>query len=222
MIRRHYLVEIKRVKELLLSTLSPPHHGSTPANHLSIRRNHGSPVASTTVLQHIPPQSGHRSARRECPLSAKSALTRCSKKDRYSIPSSARVSSVGGTSRGIRGTGGYGISGGPCGRHAGLRPANFQSLVHLATSSARNLRNSMGEVEKVLPPKSAYFALISCLCSPVLISPFSKSMIADGVFLGAPIPAHELISYPGRNSATAGTSGIAGEREAPVIAKARS
>src|SRR5262249_18123018 len=53
MIRRHYLVEIKRVKELLLSTLSPPHHGPTPANHLSIRRNHGSPVASTRVLQHI-------------------------------------------------------------------------------------------------------------------------------------------------------------------------
>jgi len=26
MIRRHYLVEIKRVKELPLSTLSPPHH----------------------------------------------------------------------------------------------------------------------------------------------------------------------------------------------------
>src|SRR5215468_9447805 len=118
--------------------------------------------------------------------------------------------------------GGYGISGGSCGRHAGLRPANFHSLVHFATSSARNLPNSMGEVEKVLPPKSAYFALISCLCSPVLISLFSRSMIADGVFLGAPIPAHELISYPGRNSATAGTSGIAGEREAPVIAKARS
>src|SRR5262249_55164298 len=71
----------------------------------------------------------------------------------------------------------YGIFGGPCGRHAGLRPANFHSLVHFATSSARNLPNSMGEVEKVLPPKSAYFALIACLCSPSLISPFSKSMI---------------------------------------------
>src|SRR6516164_1855414 len=86
---------------------------------------------------------------------------------------------------GGRGTGDHGISGGPCGRHAGLRPANFHSLVHFATSSARNLPNSMGEVEKVLPPKSAYFALISCLCSPVLISLFSRSMIADGVFLGA-------------------------------------
>src|ERR1700756_2131060 len=30
MIRRHYLVEIKRVKELPLSTLLPPHHGPLP------------------------------------------------------------------------------------------------------------------------------------------------------------------------------------------------
>src|SRR5262249_22723577 len=29
-----------------------------PANHLSIRRNHGSPMVSTRVLQHIPGQSG--------------------------------------------------------------------------------------------------------------------------------------------------------------------
>ena len=94
-------------------------------------------LVSVAVHVRFTPQSGHRSARRECPLSAKSALTRCSKKDRYSIPSSARVSSVGGTSRGIRGTGGYGISGGPCGRHAGLRPANFHSLVHFATSSGK-------------------------------------------------------------------------------------
>jgi hypothetical protein len=30
MIRRHHLVEIKRVKELPLSTLSPTHHGPLP------------------------------------------------------------------------------------------------------------------------------------------------------------------------------------------------
>src|ERR1700746_1192861 len=30
MIRRHYLVEIKCVKELPLSTLLPPHHGPLP------------------------------------------------------------------------------------------------------------------------------------------------------------------------------------------------
>src|ERR1700731_2624630 len=32
---------------------------TAPANHLSIRRNHGSPVVSTRVLQHIRRQSGH-------------------------------------------------------------------------------------------------------------------------------------------------------------------
>src|SRR5262249_20150488 len=30
MVRRHHLVEIKRVKQLPLSTLSPPHHGPLP------------------------------------------------------------------------------------------------------------------------------------------------------------------------------------------------
>jgi len=43
-----------------------------PANHFSIRRNHGSPVVSTRVLQHIPPESGHWATRLACPLSAKS------------------------------------------------------------------------------------------------------------------------------------------------------
>src|SRR5262249_54063453 len=33
---------------------------TAPANHLPIRRNHGSPMVSTRVLQHIPPQSGQR------------------------------------------------------------------------------------------------------------------------------------------------------------------
>src|SRR5262249_61522705 len=63
MISRHYLVEIKHVKEFALSTLSPPHHGSLPRITVSIRRNHGSPIVSTRVLQHNPPESGHGSAR---------------------------------------------------------------------------------------------------------------------------------------------------------------
>src|SRR5262249_20297210 len=93
MIRRHYLVEIKRVKELLLSTLSPPHHGSTPANHLSIRRNHGSPVASTTVLQHIPPESRQTADVSICPLCAKSGRTRRSKIS-YSITARSEVERI--------------------------------------------------------------------------------------------------------------------------------
>src|SRR5262249_6759212 len=43
-------------------------------------------LVSVAVHVRFTPQSGHRSARRECPVSAKSVLTRCSKKDRYSIP----------------------------------------------------------------------------------------------------------------------------------------
>jgi hypothetical protein len=52
MIKRHHLVEIKRVKELPLSALSLPHHGPLPRITVSIRRNHGSPIVSTSVLQH--------------------------------------------------------------------------------------------------------------------------------------------------------------------------
>src|ERR1700730_7132040 len=58
MIGRHYLLEIKRVKELALPTLLPPHHGSLPRFVVSFRRNHGSSPVSTRVLQHIPGQSG--------------------------------------------------------------------------------------------------------------------------------------------------------------------
>src|SRR5580692_3543031 len=53
MIGRHYLLEIKRVKELALPTLLPPHHGSLPRFVVSFRRNHGSSPVSTRVLQHI-------------------------------------------------------------------------------------------------------------------------------------------------------------------------
>jgi hypothetical protein len=41
MIGRHYLVEIKRVKELALSTLAPTHHGPPPRFVASFRPNHG-------------------------------------------------------------------------------------------------------------------------------------------------------------------------------------
>jgi hypothetical protein len=51
----HYLVEIKRVKELALPTFLPPHHGPLP-RITSHSRNHGSTIASTRVLQHIPPE----------------------------------------------------------------------------------------------------------------------------------------------------------------------
>src|SRR4029077_16924987 len=52
MIWWHYLVEIKREKELALPTFLPPHHGPLP-RITSHSRNHGSTIASTRVLQHI-------------------------------------------------------------------------------------------------------------------------------------------------------------------------
>src|ERR1700758_5670657 len=46
MIRRYHLVEIKRVEELTLSALSPPHHRSLPANRSPEQPNHGSTAVS--------------------------------------------------------------------------------------------------------------------------------------------------------------------------------
>src|SRR5262249_38537893 len=56
MIRGHYLVEIERVKELTLPTLSPTHHRPLPRIAPG-STEHGSSVVSTSVLQHIPPRS---------------------------------------------------------------------------------------------------------------------------------------------------------------------
>ena len=67
MIRRHHLVEIKRIKELALTALPPPHHAPLPQMPVSTQRNHRSRVASTGVLQHNPPESGHE-AKRDNPL----------------------------------------------------------------------------------------------------------------------------------------------------------
>src|SRR6516165_4786422 len=45
------------------------------------------------------PKSGHRLSLSGCPLCAKSGLTQCNKKDRYSMTSSARTSRDDGTVR---------------------------------------------------------------------------------------------------------------------------
>jgi uncharacterized protein YbgA (DUF1722 family) len=39
-IRRHHLIEIKRVEKLTLSALSPPHHRSLPSRIATQQRNH--------------------------------------------------------------------------------------------------------------------------------------------------------------------------------------
>src|SRR5262249_1311558 len=53
--------------------------------------------SQTTVRVRFAPKSGQRAHVLRCPLCAKSDLTHRSKKDRYSITSSARARSVGGT-----------------------------------------------------------------------------------------------------------------------------
>src|SRR5215471_7614379 len=52
MIRRHHLVEIKRVKELSLSPFFPSHHGLLP-RIIVIRRNHGTLFVSTRFCNRI-------------------------------------------------------------------------------------------------------------------------------------------------------------------------
>ena len=51
-----------------------------------------------------------------------------------------------------------------------------------------NLPNSAGEPESTVPPKSASRAFIPGSAMTALISVFSLSMTAAGVFLGAPTP----------------------------------
>ena len=55
-----------------------------------------------------------------------------------------------------------------------------------------------------------------------LISRLSVSMISAGVFFGAPIPAHALVSKPGTKSPSVGTSGSPCQRAVAVTAKGRS
>ena len=58
MVGRHYLVEIKRVKESTLSAFPPTHHEPLPLIHVSIQWNHRSRVLSIEVLQHTPTLCG--------------------------------------------------------------------------------------------------------------------------------------------------------------------
>ena len=55
-----------------------------------------------------------------------------------------------------------------------------------------------------------------------MVSRLSWSMISAGVFFGAPMPAHALVSKPGRKSATVGTSGSPSKRAVAATANGRS
>ncbi len=63
--------------------------------------------------------------------------------------------------------------------------------------------------------------LISGSARIALISRLSLSMIETGVFRGAPMPAHALVSKPGTNSATVGMPGSASKRVVAVTANGR-
>src|SRR5262249_1398020 len=85
--------------ELTIAPSTPPKSGHSCPEWVISGQN------DTQGLCPLYPQSGQTGEGSTCPLCAISVLTRCSKKPRYSVIWSARASSVGGTSRGIRGTG---------------------------------------------------------------------------------------------------------------------
>src|SRR6516162_1155799 len=85
----------------------------------------------------------------------------------------------------------YGIS---TSIHSGLMFANLITLAHFSVSSAMKLPNSAGVIGMGTPPRSASRAFILESASTTLISLFSVSTILAGVFLGTPIPCHELAS----------------------------
>src|ERR1700675_4108816 len=81
-----------------------------------------------------------------------------------------------------------------CPDHSGLMPAVLITLAHLSVSSAMSLPKSASELESTVPPKSASRAFILGSAMTALISLLSLSMIAAGVFLGAPTPCQLLAS----------------------------
>src|SRR5262249_60210754 len=64
MIWRNYLVQIKRIKELTLPDFPPTHH-EPPPRIIPHRRNHGSSIVSTRVLQQNPSNTGHINAQQQ-------------------------------------------------------------------------------------------------------------------------------------------------------------
>jgi hypothetical protein len=117
------------------------------------------------------------------------ATERSASKNRYSVTSSARASGVGGTSRGIGGTGIYGASRRD---HLGLMLAVRITLPHFSVCSTMILSSSAGEPVNAVAPMSASRAAILGSTSPALISLLSLSTTSTGVFLGALKTANAL------------------------------
>jgi hypothetical protein len=66
MARRNALFEIEKVKQPALIAALPPHHDPTSPLNASKKRNHDSPIISTTFST-VSTQSGHSIAAAECP-----------------------------------------------------------------------------------------------------------------------------------------------------------
>src|SRR5262245_28782957 len=94
----------------------------------------------------------------------------------------------------IRLTGRYGIFGRDRADHSGLMPADLITLPHFSVSSAMSLPKSAGESASTSPPRSASRVFSLGSARAALISLLSLSMIAEGVFLGAPTPNQPLAS----------------------------
>src|SRR5215831_8141618 len=112
--------------------------------------------------------------------------------------------------------------GGNCPDQSGFAPENLITLAHFSVSSAMRFPYSLGDSANTSPPSSAKRALIVASARAALISLLSVSMNSAGVFFGAPIPAHALVSKPGTKSPSVGTSGSPCQRVVAVTAKGRS
>src|SRR5882672_4724940 len=88
-----------------------------------------------------------------------------------------------------------------CGEHRGavdgqsaLAPENLTTLAHFSVSAAMSLPKSAGEPGSSVPSRSASRALILGSARPALSSLLSFSIVAAGVFLGAPTPKNPVAS----------------------------
>jgi hypothetical protein len=82
---------------------------------------------------------------------------------------------------------------GHCSDHSGLIPAPLTTLPHFSVSSAMSLPKS---ARKHRAAEVSNARLILGSARPALISLLSLSMIAMGVFLGAPRPNQALAAAP--------------------------
>src|SRR6266478_5142874 len=101
---------------------------------------------------------------------------------------------------------------------SGFAPENLITLAHFSVSSTMRFPYSLGDSASTSPPSSAKRALIVGSARAALISRLSVSMISAGVFFGAPIPAHALVSKPGTKSPSVGPSGSPCQRVVAVTA----